>query len=83
MIIELILVLLALPVGYLIAWMARDELVMGRKWFYLIFIVSILLAFWLYYNQYGYITLTLIFIAIVSFISIVKSRDKKWTSRKI
>jgi hypothetical protein len=82
MIIEIILLVLAIPVGYLIAWLARDELVDGRKWFKLLIILSSALALFFYPFNYGYISLSLLFIAIVSFISFLKSRDKEWTRKK-
>ncbi len=81
MIFEIILLILAIPVGYLLAWMARDELIDGEKWFKILFIVSIVLAglFWVFGQ--GYISWTLLFIAIVALISIIKSKDKKWTKK--
>ena len=83
MIIQVILLILAIPVGYLIAWMARDELIAGRKWFRIIFIASIALSglFWLLGN--GYISISLVFIAIVVLISLIKSEDKRWTKKRI
>lgn len=75
-IISIILLVLAIPVGYLIAWMCKDELKQRAKWFRLIVILSIALAlfFWLY--GFGYIALTCMFMAIVSFISVIKAKDK-------
>lgn len=83
MIVQIILLILAIPVGYLIAYMARDELVQGRDWFRFIVIASFALAglFWLL--GLSSIALTLVFIAIVSFVSVVKGSDKKWTKKKI
>lgn len=77
MIIEIILLLLALPVGYLIAGITSEELVDGRGWFYVIMAVSMILALWAVYENLAHIALSFVFMAIVSFISIVKSRDKK------
>jgi hypothetical protein len=84
MIIEIVLLILAVPVGYLIAWMARDELVAGQKWFRALVVASVVLAglCWLF-GALIYLPLALIFIAIVSFVSLVKSKDKKWTKKKI
>lgn len=83
MIIEIILLVLAVPVGFLIAWMAKDELKDGQKWFRMLTIASIVLAglSWLYGESY--IALTLLFIAIASFVSLIKSEDKKLTKKKI
>lgn len=80
-IIDIIILLLAVPTGYLIAYLAKDELVIGRRWFILIIIVAfigeIISFFWLY----SYITLALAFIIIATFISYKKSFDKKWTGK--
>ncbi len=83
MIIEIILLTLAIPVGYLISWMARDELLEGRKWFRILIIASLTLAALFWILGFIYISLTLVFIAIVSFVSLIKSRDKKWTKKKL
>jgi cytochrome bd-type quinol oxidase subunit 1 len=82
-IIAIILLILAIPIGYLIAWLARDELVDGRKWFYSILIASALLSVLFAKLGYEEATIALAFIAIVSFISIIKSKDKKWTKKRI
>lgn len=83
MIVEILTLFLAIPVGVLIAWMARDELIDGRKWFYGTMIVSAVFGTGFAVKGYGEITLTFWFIAIVSFVSIIKSRDKRWTKKKI
>lgn len=70
----------AFPAGYLLAYLCRDELQNGRKWFrgisWAALIVIIILLF--FYKSVE-IILTLAFIAIVSLISVHKSSDKKWT----
>ena len=73
MVIEIILLLLAVPVGLLISWMAKDELKSGRKWFGRIFVVSIALSGLFFVYNISYISLTCIFIAIVSLISLIRS----------
>lgn len=76
---EIILVLLAIPVGFLVAWLARDELVQGRKWFLaltLVFLIVAVVFFGLGMNTESF---TSVFIAIVSKISYWKSFDKNWT----
>ncbi len=83
MIFAAIILVLAVPVGFLIAWLARDELIDGRKWFYSIVIASAFLSIVFAKLGYGYITISLTFITIVSFISLLKSRDKKWTKKHI
>ncbi len=83
MILEVIVLILAIPIGYLLAWMARDELIIGRKWFRIMMVLSILLSIlFLILNNFA-IFYTLIFILIVAFISYKKGFDKKWTRRKV
>ena len=79
-----LILLCAFPVGYLLAWLARDELVAGRKWFIALAVVSILCLIPVYFiisNQLPAI-LTLLFIAIISLIAIWKSHDKKFVNNK-
>jgi len=81
-ILVIVIILLSIPAGYLIAWLCMDELVIGRRWFKLIMILSILLGLiFLFYNII--IALTMFFILIVALISYRKSFDKKWTKRRI
>jgi ABC-type Fe3+ transport system permease subunit len=44
MILEIVLVLSALPLGFFLAWLTRDELVLGRRWFKRLVIVSLALG---------------------------------------
>jgi hypothetical protein len=83
MIPQIILLILAIPAGYLIAWMARDELVTGKRWFRILIVASVALAglFWLFGKNY--VSFSLIFVALVSLVSLIKSEDKKWTKKKI
>ena len=46
--IEWIILLAAIPVGYLIAYLAKDELIQGRKWFRILIIAGFLAGAWLY-----------------------------------
>ncbi len=73
MLINLFLLLLAIPVGFLISWMAKEELKQGRRWFRILVIAGILggIGFWIY----GFIieSLTMFFICIVALVSLVKS----------
>lgn len=73
----------AFPVGYLLAWLARDELVSWKKIYTLITILSVLLtipvAFLSLFDLIKLpIILTLFFIAIISLIAVWKSHDKKF-----
>lgn len=82
----LILVLLTgFPVGYFLAYLCRDELVKDRKWYMALGIlslaVSLVLAF-LNYSKKIEVILTLFYMAIVAFIAIHKSYDKRFLSAK-
>jgi len=81
LIIEIILLILAVPAGLLIAYLARDELIQGQKWFKILVIASLALAGLFWMMNLDYISLTLVFIAIASFVSLVKSKDKKWVRK--
>ena len=68
---------LAVPLGYLLAYLTRDELVDGRKYFKLIsFLCSLMALIFLFFSLT--IALTLVFMSIVSSVSLVKSYDKKF-----
>jgi len=73
----ILILILAFPAGYLLAWLCKDELVQGRKWFKLLALISTILAvIFLFFNLT--ISFTLVFISIVSLISVAKSKDRKW-----
>ncbi len=81
MITELIVLLLAIPVGLLVAYMGRDELVDGRMWFTALFVVGFLAGVWFFLtgkNVEGYSSF---FILIISIVSYIKSFDKKWVGK--
>jgi len=73
----MIILILAIPLGYLLACLCRDELVEGRKWFKLLAFVSGIFAIIFLFFDLG-VALTLVFISTVSLISLVKSYDKKF-----
>ncbi|MBX4196688.1 hypothetical protein KW805_03805 [Candidatus Pacearchaeota archaeon] len=79
----LLILILSIPIGYLIAWMARDELIMGRPWFKALIIISIILAGVFLFIGMKAQAFTSVFIAIVSAISLKMSFNKKWTKRNI
>ena len=79
---DIIILLLAVPVGYLIAWLARDELIEGQKWFYRIMIVCLFVALWSAVTMRMTILLTCLFILIVAHISYLKSKDKNWAVKR-
>jgi len=74
---EILILVLAIPVGYLLAYLTRDELVEGRKWFKLVMLLSAISAVvFLIFNIT--ISLTLGFMFIVSWISLKKSYNAKF-----
>jgi O-antigen ligase len=82
MIISIAILLLAIPAGFLIAWMARDELVSRRKWVKAIIILSFFLGILFFVFKKNEIGFSLAFIMIVSLISYRKSFDRKWAKNQ-
>ena len=82
MILEIGISVLAIPAGFLIAWLARDELEQGRAWFGLLALLSFLgiLLFWFF--NYLDLVFTALFIEIVACISLFMSYNKRWTRRR-
>ena len=81
LILTLILLVLSIPIGFLIAYMARDELVEGKKWFITLTLLSLIIGiFFLILQSYAG-ALACFFIFIVSLISYRKSFDKKWVKK--
>ncbi len=75
--IDIIIILLSIPIGFLISWLARDEIIEGFFYIKLLFALSlILMIFFSFYDEV--LTKTMGFISIVSFISLMKRFDKKW-----
>jgi ABC-type antimicrobial peptide transport system permease subunit len=73
----LMTLILAIPAGYLLAYLTKDELKQGRKWFKLLAILSLILGIiFSFFNLT--ISLSLAFIFIVSFISYWKSGHEKF-----
>ena len=81
-ILALLLIALTFPVGFWIAWLARDELTSGRKWFRILVIVGIaILIVSLYFREYATAG-TGATIIIIAGIAYWKSFDKKWVEKK-
>lgn len=84
MILWLILILLtSFPIGYLLAYLTREELVSGRKWIKMLGIFCLILAFIFILISFSLeikiaVILTLVYIAVVSFVSVYKSYDRKF-----
>jgi len=71
--IEIGLLVLAVPVGFLIAWLAKEELRVGRKWFWAICGVSAALAVLFFVLKMDYLVWTFCFIVISTAVSIWKA----------
>jgi hypothetical protein len=78
-----VIILLAAPIGLLIAWWSRDELIAGRKWFKIIISLSIILGWGFALKGNFTLSLSFLFIVLFTFASLIKSYDKKWTRKKI
>tara|TARA_Y100000310_G_scaffold326837_1_gene392277 strand:- start:4958 stop:5209 length:252 start_codon:yes stop_codon:yes gene_type:complete len=83
MFIEIIILILGIPVGFLIAWLARDELKAGRVWFRVLVIASILLGIWFWLIDKEVLVWTMGFVLVVSLISLIKSGDKNFVKKNI
>lgn len=68
------LMLTALPIGIFLAWLCKDELRAGRKWFFVILysLVISILVFLLVWSNVP-ILLSLSYMVIVTFVSLFKS----------
>ncbi len=77
-----VLILLAgFPVGYLLSYLTKDELVKGRKWFFILAAVCLISTVIISFTKFLFkfqIILTLFFIIIISLVAIWKSYDKKF-----
>ena len=73
MMLQIVLLVLAIPVGFLIAWMARDELKQGRKWFRVLVIGCLLGVIWFWLTKNYVISWTLGFIGIVALVSLIRN----------
>jgi len=82
MILSLIILLLAVPIGFLIAWLARDELIQGRVWFQALIAVALILAVVFFYRGEQVIVYSCAFISIVALISYLKSFDKRFAVQR-
>ena len=81
-IISIAVLLLALPLGYLLAWLTREELVQGRLAFALLIPASAVLAaafLFLGIEPKLPMVFSLLFIFMVSIVCMLKSYDKKFT----
>ncbi len=81
MIFYLLILILAIPTGLVIAKLARDELIDGFVYIKLLCEISfVLVMVFSFYDEV--ITVSLGFIAIVSYISVIKRYDKRWAAER-
>lgn len=84
MIVEILILALAIPVGFLIAYLARDELIAGRKWFLALALLSVLFGIFSYLFLGNLeVALSCYFVSIVSLVSMTAGRNKRWTKKRI
>lgn len=83
MILEIVVLVLAIPVGFLVAYLANDELVAGRRFFIPIIIASLVLGVWFALAHQATPALTCAFILIMTLVSYVKCFDKNFTKRRV
>lgn len=71
-------IILGIIVGYLIAWLCKDELIEGRRYFRVLIIASIIVGIYSYLTGFIYLFYTTTVIFITSLISFIKSYDSKF-----
>ena len=76
-----IILLAGFPAGYLLAWLCHDELAAGKKWFFGLAVVSLIVAVILSFTSFAFkfpSILSLFFVIIISLVAVWKSHDKSW-----
>lgn len=74
MIIKILILLLAIPIGFLLAHLTKDELKQAQPFFYILTIAGVVIAGWTALIARQDIALTALFITIVAFISLIQSK---------
>lgn len=82
MLAEFLILIMAIPSGYLIAWLARDELISGRIWFKSLIVISLIVGIVFYFYDRIYISWNSAFVLIVSLIGLMRSYDETWTRER-
>lgn len=79
---NILILLTAIPAGYVLAWLCKDELVDGRKWFRIILtcLSIVLILILIFYRDLNAI-LAIVYMIIVTFIAILLGKDKKFLRR--
>lgn len=78
MIAEILILLTSLPIGYLLAYLTREELVASRKYHLALVILCLISAIIFFILKFKEIGLTLVYIILATLISVIKSYDKKF-----
>lgn len=81
MLLQILLLLTAIPLGFLLAYLTKDELLAGKPWFKAIIIIAVIITGWFFLTKQTTIALTAAFITITAFFSYLKSYDKKWANQ--
>jgi hypothetical protein len=78
LILNLLVLLTSLPVGYFLAWLCKDEIIY-RKWMFIIFysFIFVFLICFIFVDSLS-ILFSLIYMILVTIVSITKSKNKKF-----
>ncbi|MEK6915763.1 MAG: hypothetical protein AABW89_04455 [Nanoarchaeota archaeon] len=81
MVYYLFTLLLGIPTGFVIAWLARDELIEGYVYIKILCELSfVLMMIFSFYDEV--VTLSLGLICIVSYVSLLKRYDSRWAKER-
>lgn len=78
MIVEVVILLLGIPAGFLLAYWANDELVQGRRWFLGVVLAGAFVGVYFAFVGNFPLVWTAGFVVVVATISFWKSFDRKW-----
>lgn len=79
---NILFILFAFPLGAVLAWVCRDELVSGRKWIARISVISLIAFVVLLSVHRKAEALSSLFVTLLAIISLYKSYDMRWTRKK-
>jgi hypothetical protein len=82
MLVEILLLIVGIPAGYLIAYLARDEIVVGRSWFLVLIALGVFAGVFGFYIGRAEIGWGGLFIIVVAGISYFKSFDKGFVKKR-
>ena len=73
MIINILIICLAVIMGFVISYYTKEEIVEGRVWFKILLVISVILGGIFYYKDINYLWMTFLFIFIITGISLIRS----------